>query len=527
MVSNRSRLRWLAVLCVALCLGLGCRRDRGEAAVEVQLRRLSIHEFDNTLADVLRDDTRPGSRLLPADRYRPFDNAAPTQDPSLVLVEALESIAADAAARLVNDQGRLNDLLPCSPDGPSDAACLEDFARVIGRRLLRRPLDAEHLDRLVEAAQFYAAEERRFETGVEIVVRALLQDPAFLYRVEAGTPFKKAPEVYELDGYEVATRMAFLLWASPPDDALLDSAEAGTLDTPEGVRDQAQRMLADPRARAQIDRFHAMWLGYHQLPHDAWLTTAMRREARALIERVIFDEARPYDELWTSPESYVDPALAEHYGYDPIKGDEPAWVAVPVERAGLLGTGAFLSVGSGVADTSPTRRGKAIRERLFCSPVEPPPPGVAVDEPPDPSLAECKEDRYIQHRNDPACSGCHSLMDPIGFGLETYDREGRRRRHDDGNPECTISGQGEVVPYGPFSGPAELARLALTAQLDACAVDHVLQFALGRELSTADVELSDRLLNAFRAPEQAGRFDRLLLDLVTDPAFRLRREVTP
>ncbi|MEM6929424.1 MAG: DUF1588 domain-containing protein, partial [Myxococcota bacterium] len=134
----------------------------------------------------------------------------------------------------------------------------------------------------------------------------------------------------------------------------------------------------------------------------------------------------------------------------------------------------------------------------------------------------------VHHREDPLCAGCHELMDPIGFGLEGFDREGRPRTHDDDNPSCTISGQGEVVPFGTFSGPAELAQVALSAELDACAVDHVLQFALGRALTIADVELQSRLLNRFRDPETtAGRFDQLLLDLVTDPAFRLRREVTP
>lgn len=518
--------RRFMLACALVGALLGCRREDGDEALDVRLRRLSTHEIDNAIAQVLLDETRPAAKLIPADRFRPFDNAYPTQDPSLVLVEALESIATDTAERLLAEPERLAAVLPCTPQGPRDVACLESFTITTGRRLLRRPLDPAHVERLVDAAAWYAAEAGTFDAGVEIVLRALLQDPAFVYRVEAGTPVRRAEGVYELDGFEVASRLSFLLWGAPPDDALLDAADVGELASSEGVRAQAERMLRDPRARAQVDRFHAMWLGYHQLPHEAWLTLGMRDEARALVERVIFDDARPYDDLWTLPETWVDAALAAHYGFDPPSGVGPAWVSPPADRAGLLGTGAFLSVGSGVADTSPTRRGKAIRERLFCSPVAPPPPGVAVDEPPDPSLAECKEDRYVQHRDDPACEGCHVLMDPIGFGLEAFDREGRSRTHDEGNPECVISGAGEVVPFGTFSGPAELARLALEAELDACAVDHVLQFALGRELSGPDAELFDRLLVKFRS-DAGGRFDQLLLELVTDPSFRLRREVTP
>ncbi len=515
--------RWLLVAGIVLA---GCHRDRGETAVEVALRRLSVHELDNSLAAVLSDDTRPASRLLPADRFRPFDNSAPTQEPSLVLVEALESIAGDVATRLVADEARMTAIVPCTPTRSDDAECIRETVRTLGRRLLRRPVEFAHVERLTEAALGFARATGGFDAAVEVVVRALVQDPAFLYRIETGTPVGGAPGVFALDGYEVASRLSFLLWAAPPDDALLDAAAAGRLDSADGLRAEAERLLADSRARAQVDRFHAMWLGYHQLPHDAWLTTAMRREARALVERVLFDEQLAYEVLYTYPQTFVDPDLAEHYGY-PVPGGE-AWVDTPRDRVGLLGTGAFLSVGAGVADTSPTRRGKAIRERLFCNPVAPPPPGVAVDEPPDPALAECKEDRYVQHRDDPQCAGCHELMDPIGFGLETFDREGRYRTHDDANPDCVLSGEGEVVPWGTFSGPAELAQVALRAELDACAVDHVLQFALGRPLAFEDIALSDRLLDRFRDPETtAGRFDRLLLDLVTDPSFRLRREVTP
>ena len=300
---------------------------------------------------------------------------------------------------------------------------------------------------------------------------------------------------------------------------------------PKGSAGTHDGMLAAPRALDQVDRFHAMWLGYHELPHAAWLTSSMRAESRALVERVVFEERRPWTDLWTFAETWVDPALAEHYGFDAVASDGASWVASPPDRAGLLGTGSFLSVGAAVGDTSPVRRGKLIRERLFCSPVQPPPPGVDADNPPPAELAECKVDRYAQHREDPACAGCHELMDPIGFGLEGFDRQGVARTHDDGAPECAITGQGEVVPYGTFTGPAELARVALQAELDACAVDHLLQFALGRELTTSDTGLFDRMRLRFRAPSTEGgvphRLDDLLVELVSDPAFRLRQEASP
>ena len=512
---------------------VGCRGEveaevppRGEGLhiAEVALRRLSTHEYDAVLADVLLDDARPGRSLLPADSAVPFDNDWTTQSASLALVEAAESLAGSVAASLIDDPDRLDAVLPCMPTSTTDADCFGEVVRVVGRRLLRRPLDDDDVERFVDLGLEQAATEGAVEAGLELILRALLQDPAFLYRVEVGAPVDGSPGVYRLDGYEVASRLSFLLWASAPDDALLDAAGAGELDTPAGIAAWAVTLLADGRARDQVDRFHAMWLGYDTLPHEPWLTDAMRSESRALVERVVFDEARPWVELFTFEQSWLDPGLADHYGVAG-PGTSPGWVDADPDRRGLLGTGSFLSVGSGVADTSPTRRGKIVRERLLCSPVAPPPPGVDADQPPDGDLGQCKEDRYSQHRDDPACSACHALMDPVGFGLENYDREGVWRDHDDGEPGCVISGQGDLTPYGSFAGPAELGARVVEAQIDACVVQQVLQFAIGRPPDPADDGWLNALIEGFRGGDH--RFDQLLIDIVADPAFGYRREVSP
>lgn len=501
-----------------------CAPTEAEAPV-AGLRRLSIHEYDNTLRDVLGDDTRPGRALLPSDQLLPFDNDWTTHDPSLVLVEAAEQLATSVAERLTADPQRLQDLLPCRPTGPSDRACLDTFIATVGTRLLRRPMEDEHRARLGDVAIQFAIDERRFEAGIEIALRALLQDPGFLYRVELGTPVDGRPDVYVLDPFEYAARMAFLLWAAPPDAPLLAAAANGELEEPDKVQQQAERMLEDPRARVQLDRFHALWLGYHQLPHEPWLTTAMREETRALIDRVVFDDQRSWLELWTFQESWLQPALARHYGQAP-SSEVPHWMPTPADRHGLLGTGSFLSAGGAVGDTSPTRRGKLVRERVFCDPVSPPPGGVVADSPPPADLAECKPERYAQHRNDASCAGCHQLMDPIGFGLEGFDRFGVPRTHEPDNRTCEIDGTGEVVPHGTFRGPSELGRLAVSAGVDSCAIEHLVHFALGHAPSSADEALHQRLLDAFRAPSKEGtthRFDRVLVELITDPSFRLRR----
>ena len=173
-------------------------------------------------------------------------------------------------------------------------------------------------------------------------------------------------------------------------------------------------------------------------------------------------------------------------------------------------------------DTSPTKRGKLIRNRLLCEVIPPPPPDAPADEPPEGEAGDCKVDRYAAHREPGACKACHDQMDPIGFGLENYDLAGRFREHDDGAPECVIEGEGELIGVGTFSGPAELSDLILDSGIDACVVEQLYIYAMGRRLETDDLPYLESLEGAFTDADH--HFDALLLELVADPAFAYRRE---
>ena len=487
------------------------------------MRRLTRYEYDNTLRDLLGDSTRPGSQMLPEDPFTPFDNEYGTQEASQPLIEGIEVLARDAAQRLLDDPARRDEVVGCTPDGVTDEGCLRDFVERLGRRALRRPLGSDEADDYVALGLEYAERESDFYAAVEVVVRALLQDAEFIYRVELGTPVPDEPGVFALDDFEIATRLSYLLWGSTPNDMLLDAAEAGELATAEQRTAMAQAMLTDPRARVQVDRFHAMWLGYAQLPHAPELTNALRTETSALVERVVFDEATPWTDLFTATETFIDATLAEHYDLPGLGGGE-GWVDYGAsDRQGILSHGSFLSAAAGPGDTSPTRRGKWIREQLMCQVIPPPPPNVDADVPPTQEDAECKEDRYAVHAEVGSCAGCHAQMDPIGFGLERYDTQGRYRTHDEGAPQCTISGDGELVGLGEFNGPAELADLLVDNELlEPCVSRQLYRFALGRQVGPEDiplvVELGQQLL------EGDGRFDTLLGTLVAHPAFTHRRE---
>jgi hypothetical protein len=488
----------------------------------VGMRRLSRAELDNTLRDLVGDDTRPASSGLPEDVIDPFDNDYTKQSVTTVLVEGIETLAIDVSQRLLEDTARRDMVVGCQPAGPDDAACMESFVGTFGRRALRRPLSAEEVEDWTGLAMTYAADRSDFYEGVDVVVRLLLQHPQFVYRVELGTPTEE-DGVFRLDGFEVATRLSYFVWGSMPSDELLDLAEDGALETTDDVRAATQMLLEDDRARDRIDRFHAMWLGYYELPHSPEMTTAMREETRALLEDVIFDDPRSYLDVFRADGTYVNDTLAQHYGLPAPGSTEPTWVPYGDSgRRGLLSHGSFLSVAAKFGDTSPTQRGLLVRKRLLCETIPPPPPDVDVDNPPTSPDSECKVDRYAAHRENGACRACHELIDPIGFGLEQFDHLGQFREAEVEHPECAITGEG-AIDGQTFSGPAGLADYVIDNELlDTCLVTQVYRFAMGHDAGDEDMRYLDDLQAAFR--ENGYAFDQLVLSLVSDDAFLYRRE---
>jgi Protein of unknown function (DUF1588)/Protein of unknown function (DUF1592)/Protein of unknown function (DUF1595)/Protein of unknown function (DUF1587) len=501
-----------------------------DLAAQSAPRRLTSEEYDNVLVDLLGDLSRNSALVLPPDTRTPFDNDYSVQIASQALIEGVELLAADASTRLLTDVKRRDRVVGCVPKAAEDLSCLRTFIASFGRRTLRRPLAD---DEIAAFAQFskLGKDAGDFYIAIDAVIRVLLQDPEFLYRIENGVPVDGKADLYVMSEFETATRLAFFLWGSGPDDRLLDAASNGNLRG--NMRELAAAMLDDPRARRRVARFHAQWLTWESAPLPSELSVAMRAETNALLDRVLFTERRPWADLLRSSESFVTPALAEHYGLTYDSNEASAWTSYDgTKRRGLLSQASFLASAGNVGDTSPTRRGKLIRERLFCQDVPPPPPEANADDPPK-NDSECKEDRYAVHRSG-TCANCHAMMDPIGFGLENYDLQGRYRETDDGKPNCKIAGTGEITDIGVFRGPAELSDLMIDSGfLGSCIANQTYRYATGRSvLADTDAEVVDILVK--RQGVRAGtdlRYDLLLLDLASSPAFVHRRvsnsEVSP
>ncbi len=488
------------------------------------IRRLGAVEYDATVRDLLGDPTGGSHLILPDDSRTPFDNDYTNQTSSKTLVEGVELLAADAAGRLLKDTKRRAQVVGCVPAAAKDDICLKSFVTAFGRRALRRPMGDDEVTRFMALGSL-GQMANDFYVSVNAVVRAFLQHPSFLHRIEIGTPVPGQAGVYKLSEDEIAARLSYLLWGTMPSAALFDLADRKRLGTSEGVRAAATDMMADPRTRERIKRFHAMWIGFEELKQAPELASAMRAETSALLDRVIFEDQRPWQDIFRMDETFVSDALAKHYGIPGPGGTQPKWVKWGNSgRRGLLSQGSFLQVGTKANDSSPTMRGLFVRRNLLCQPIASPPPGVSADDvPPVVGGDACKKTRYAVH-DQGGCAACHTQMDPIGFGLEAYDKEGRFRTFEVDHPECPISGEGEMVGVGRFKGPGELATRALeSGLLNSCVVEQLHRFASGRtNLEDLDQALVARL--AERAGKKDFRFDTLLLDLVASPTFLHRRE---
>jgi hypothetical protein len=496
------------------------------------VRRLTKGELRGTLSDMLGVDLGAELAKFPEDFAEAndvfaFDNRYAHQEPSAALIEAARNLADVAGARVLSDEALRKRLLTCTPTGAADEGCLRTFVSAFGRRAFRRPLSNVEIEAYVSKARPAATEAGDFHRAVSLLVRAMLQDVEFLYRTEVGQPVAGTPGLFKLSGPEVASRLSFFLWGTGPDDGLLDAAVAGErLQSPTAIRAAAERMLNDPRARRGIARFHGLWLGYERQPPPAQLAAAMGEETRRLIDKVIFEEQRPWLDLFRARETYLDGPLAAHYGL-PAPTGGAGWVSYGTSgRQGILSHGTFLGVERKHEDTSPTMRGAFIRTRLLCQVVPPPAPELMVDVDAVPTEGTCKSDRYSMWKKD-GCKSCHLLMDPIGHGLEMFDRTGRQRAlapSDAGKAGCEIAGTGELLAgaaSAPFTGVSGLSdRLVDSGTLESCLTTQLASYLLGRQPQGEEVALFERVAARFAAGNH--RFDQMLLDIVSLPGFGYR-----
>jgi hypothetical protein len=520
--------------------GTGPVTCQGLDVSRTPLRRLTRFEYANTVSDLLHVDPAPAADL-PADEVtNGFDNNAGVLTVSALHAEKYVFVSEALAKTAV---ANLSALTTCDTQSLGEDECALDFARSFGRRAFRRPTTASDETALLAA---YAAGRTggSYAEGIEVMIRAALQSPDFLYRLELAPATDPNAALVPLDAFELATRLSYLVWASGPDDALLDAAAQGGLATKEAVAAKAREMLADPRSRVSIGSFFNQWTGVTRLPITTKdtarfpaftdeLRDAMARELPAFLDYVLTDGDHSLGTLLTAPVAFVSGPLASVYGVTAPGGSAttPVRVALPEnqDRAGILTQAGFLSVQGHPDQTSPVLRGKFVRSMLLCDPPPPPPPDVNISIPEVDSGATARE-RFAGHRSSgTSCEGCHTLMDPIGLAFEHFDAMGQYRELDNGQ---AIDVSGEVMEAtdpalaGPFTGVSELAaKLAESEQVRTCVATQWFRFASGRLEGPADTCSVEGLARAFSAAE--GDLVELLVATTQMDSFWYRTKVTP
>ena len=420
----------------------------------------------------------------------------------------------------------------CRPAVPADEdACARRILAHLMRRAYRREVAEEDFKSPLDFYRRGKAADG-FEAGIEMALSSILVSPEFLFRVEREPPGIGSDSVYTVSDAELASRLSFFLWSSIPDEELLETALRGELSRPEVLERQVRRMLRDERSEALVSNFAAQWLHLRNLDSakpdmrlfpgfDDNLRQAFRRETELLLQSVMQGDRSVLD-LLSTDYTFLNERLAKHYRVPHVYGSWFRKVDLDEtsRRGGLLRHGSILTVTSYSTRTSPVIRGHWVLENLLGVPPPPPPPNVSTfdQEVIDSSLS--MRDRLEAHRANPACSGCHSLMDPLGFALENYDAVGRWRESEGTEP---IDAAGNFPGGSEFRGVAglEQALLERPELFVGTFVEKLMTYALGRVVEHYDAPAVRKILREARP--DGFRFSQLVLGIAKSKPFQMRR----
>jgi hypothetical protein len=419
----------------------------------------------------------------------------------------------------------------------TDSACARQILTTLARRAYRRPpTDAD----LASLMKFFdeGRQGATFDDGIEYALRFLLASPQFLVRAEREPAAVRPGATYRIADLELASRLSFFLWSSLPDDELIAVAAAGRLRQPAVLEQQVRRMLNDPRADALVTSFGQQLLYLRNLPatspdgvfYPNWddeLRQSLRRESELFFESIVREDRNIVD-LLTADYTFVDERLARHYGIANVYGSRFRRVTLPAEldhRRGLLGKGAFLAVTwTQNFRTSPVKRGVWVLENILGTPPPEPPPNV-------PALEETKEEggraltlreQMTRHRANPPCSGCHAIMDPIGFALENFDADASWRMKQGGEGGMPIDAAVKLFDGQVVDGPSGLrtALLRYSPQFVRMFVEKLMTYGVGRGMEPTDMPAIRTI--ARDAAARDHRFSAIVLGIVRSPQFQMR-----
>jgi len=487
------------------------------------IRRLTRREYNTVVNHLLGDTTKPADQFVSETAQSGFLNGADSTPLSPVVVDDFER-AATALAKNATAAANLRNLLGCDPNATAGQdACATTFIRSFGARAFRRTLDDAQV---ADYQSLYTSRKADgFAVAIELVIRAMLQSPFFLYRIEFGEANPGGAAIVKLTPEETATRLSFLFWGSIPDATLTQAAKDGKLSTPADVRAQAARMLMDDKGSAVFMDFHVQWGQLEGLPNltkpapfSPDIGRLLIEETKQFVDQTLRKGDGLLTTLFTTPVTYLNQQLATYYGVTGVTGTNFVPVTLPAgQRAGLLTQGSITANFAHGTESSPVLRGKFILSQVACSPPQPPPDNVDTTLPaPDP--AKSARQQLVELTGSGICVGCHANLNPPGFALDHFDGLGRYRATDRG---MAIDTSAEVVLpadlKGTYTGHEDFLRgLAQSRTVRTCLSSKWFIYAHGRVPEAAD-ECS--LSAAAAAFQSNGNIRELLLAITETPAF--------
>ena len=490
-------------------------------------RRLTVREYGNTVEALLGVDVRTEAQEeLPAElRADGFTNTASGLITTLQHVEGYDALAEVAVSRIPDLQGFVSQHTSCLEFQDS---CEREFVENLGTLAFRRPPNEDEIELLTVVFDIAQTEGEGFVVGAGLAIEAMLQSPPFLYRLEDEM---RGNVVRELDGYEMASRLSYLLWAGPPDAPLLAAAAGDTLRSDAEIEAEVDRMLADPRAQEASVGFARDWLHLARLaalPRDPerfpdWsqeIADAMSEETIAFFNSVVWDQDRSLNDLFDAQEAWLTPELATYYG---IESEGEGLVQYDVsdipERGGLFTQGAMVTIGGD--DSSMVARGLFMFEHMLCQHPQSPPEGIDTT-PPD--IEPGKSQRFYseERTTNPSCAGCHLQFEPVAWGLERYLADGSYEAMDSFGNALREDGEvqlpGESGPL-PFANAGELMQLlAQSSATQECFGRKGTQFAVARPLTEDDDCSLNKVRESFEASD--GTWRDLMIAIALSPGFR-------
>ncbi len=507
------------------------------AGDNARMRRLTPEQYQRIVNDVFGGDIEIRGRFEPIPRVSGLLEVGSGQ---VALTAAgfrqYYSIAQGVAAQALDATHR-DILVPCKPATPTgaDAACAQQFLSKIGELLYRRPLFPDELAKQMDIATKAATSMKDFYAGLTLSLESMLVQPQFLYRQETVVASKTMPGTSELDAYSKATRLSFFFWDSTPDRLLFEAARDGSLDTPAGLKKQVDRLVASPRLEDGMRAFFTDMLNFDQLDlvaKDATLYPNFTREASddareqtlRTISHHLVNQNGDYRELFTTRKTFLTPMLGSLYRVavvnDKPNGYPQKWSAYEYpegdQRVGILTHASFVSLHSHPGRTSPTLRGKAMREVILCQRVPDPPPNVnftVLQDTTNPLYKTARE-RLNAHATEAMCTGCHKITDPIGLALEHFDTDGSYRQSENG---ASIDTNG-MIDGKAFSNSSSLGQVV--GQLPAatsCLVNRLTAYGLGRDASRSQAGWTKQLQGSFA--QNGYRVTDLMKTIAGSPEF--------